>query len=361
MPYNMQRNKISFKGQKIYVGIDVHLKNWSVTVITEKGLKRTHPQKADAKELFEFLNRHYPEGEYLAVYESGFSGFSTYYALKEAGIDSVVIHAADVPTTQYEDVMKTDVIDSEKLARSLRAGLLRPIYIRKKENLDDRSVVRIRKTIQRKLAGDKARIKHMLHQNGVEIPEGFARSAYWSGAFIKWLREDVRLLSSTRLSLDLLIDQVLDQKRMVLKCTRTLRELSTTPKYRDSYKLLTTIPGVGSVVAMSILTEIYDITRFRNERQFASYLGLIPTCHSSGEKVSHGEKTFRGNKKLGPMVVEASWIAVARDPRLNALYGTYCQRMKCQEAIIRVARRMSNIIFGVLKNNTGYVPAYTES
>lgn len=44
----------------------------------------------------------------MAVYESGFSGFSTYYALKEVGIDCIVIHAADVPTTQYEEVMKTD-------------------------------------------------------------------------------------------------------------------------------------------------------------------------------------------------------------------------------------------------------------
>ncbi len=300
----MQSNKISFKGQKIYVGIDVHLKNWSVTVITEKGLKRTHPQKADAKELFEFLNRHYPDGEYLAVYESGFSGFATYYALKEVGIDCIVINAADVPSSQYENVMKTDVIDSEKLARALKGGLLRPIYIREKENLDDRGVVRIRKTIQKKIAGDKTRVKHMLHQNGVTIPERFTKSAYWSGAFIKWLREDVHLLSCTRMSLDLLIEQVQTQKRMVLKCTRTLRELSLSPKYKDRFDLLMSIPGIGPIVAMCILTEVYDITRFSNERQFASYLGLIPTCHSSGEKVSHGEKTFRGNKKLGPMIVE---------------------------------------------------------
>ena len=356
----MQSNKISCKGQKIYVGIDVHLKNWSVTVITEKGLKRTHPQKADAKELFDFLNRHYPEGEYLAVYESGFSGFATYYALRDVGIDCIVIHAADVPSSQYENVMKTDVIDSEKLARALKGGLLRPIYIRDKENLDDRGVVRIRKTIQKKMAGDKTRVKHMLHQNGVTIPERFTKSAYWSGAFIKWLREDVRLLSSTRMSLDLLIEQVLGQKRMVLKCTKTLRELSQASKYKERFDLLMTIPGIGPIVAMCILTEVYDIKRFSNERQFASYLGLIPTCHSSGEKVSHGEKTFRGNKKLGPMIVETCWVAVNKDTRLSALYGSYCQRMKCQEAIIRVARKMSNIIFGVLKNNTAYVPLDVE-
>lgn len=60
------------------------------------------------------MKKHYPDGDYLAVYESGFSGFSTYYALKEVGIDCIVIHAADVPTTQYEEVMKSDRLDSIK-------------------------------------------------------------------------------------------------------------------------------------------------------------------------------------------------------------------------------------------------------
>ena len=122
-----------------------------MAITPEIGIIKRHSQKASAKELFDFLKKHYPDGDYLAVYESGFSGFSTYYALKEVGIDSIVIHAADVPTTQYEEVMKTDRLDSIKLVKSLKAGLLKGIYIREKENIDDRSVIRIRKTIQPKI------------------------------------------------------------------------------------------------------------------------------------------------------------------------------------------------------------------
>ena len=98
----MQKYKISFKGQKIFIGIDVHMKKWDVAIAPEVGIVKRHTQKASAKELFDFLKKHYPDGDYLAVYESGFSGFSTYYALKDVGIDCIVIHAADVPTTQYE-------------------------------------------------------------------------------------------------------------------------------------------------------------------------------------------------------------------------------------------------------------------
>ena len=79
--------------------------------------------------------------------------------------------------------MKSDRIDAEKLARALRAGLVRGIYVRPKDNLDDRGVLRIRKTIQIQVGGYKTRIKHLLHSNGVELPERFSRSGtHWSRA-----------------------------------------------------------------------------------------------------------------------------------------------------------------------------------
>jgi transposase len=353
----MQRNKISFKGQKIFIGIDVHKKNWDVAIAPEVGNVKRHTQKASAKELFDFLKKHYPDGDYLAVYESGFSGFSTYYALKDVGIECKVIHAADVPTTQYEEVMKTDRVDSIKLVRSLKAGLLNGIYIREKENIDDRSVVRIRKTIQKQLSGYKARVKHMLHCNGVSFPERFEKpGSHWSKAFLKWLKEDVTLLSSTRNSLDLLIRQVETIRLTLLEATKMMRSLSQTERYKHKFDLLMTVPGIGFIVSMCILTEIYDVKRFHNEKEFAAYLGLIPTSHSSGDKVVHGEMTFRGNKQLGPMIIETAWISICKDAGLGSLYLRYKERMKPQEAIVRIARKLSNIIFAVLKNETQYIP-----
>lgn len=353
----MQRNKISFKGQKIFVGIDVHKNKWSITCLTESGYKRTHTQNANAVELAAYLNRNFPEGEYHAVYEAGFSGFSTYYSLSECSIDCIVIHAADVPTSQYEDVMKTDAIDSEKLAKSLRAGLLKGIYIREVENLDDRGVVRLRTAIRKEAAKYKVRAKHLLMANGVELPDEFKKNGgRWSNRLIQWMRSEVQLLSSTRVSLDMLLDQVESTRKALLNATRQLRQLSRTDKYKNRFELLLSIPGIGHIVAMTLLTEIYDIRRFSNERQFAHYLGLIPTSHSSGEKVIHGEKTFRGNKELGPMIIESSWIAIRHDIGLANAYSVYCKRMKPNKAIVRIARKLSNIIFAVLKNEKSYVP-----
>ena len=354
----MQRKHISFEGQRIFIGIDVHKRNWSVAVSTETGCVRTHSQKASAQTLLDFLKGNYPGADYLAVYEAGFTGFSTYYALTGLGINCLVIHAADVPTSQYESVMKTDKIDAVKLVKALRAGMLKGIYVRPKQSLDDIGIIRARQCILKDQNRYKVRIKHKLMSNGVEIPERFEgpNGTRWSNVFINWLKHDVVLMSETRASLDLLTSQLERMRGAQLEATRELRRLSQTERYKEGHDLLCTIPGIGTVVAMNLLTEICDITRFGNEKRFASWLGLVPTCHSSGEKVSHGEKTFRGNKQLGPALIEASWVAIRNDPGLSASFVRLCRRMKKQEAIVRIARKLANIIFAVLKNKTGYAP-----
>jgi len=355
----MQSKEISFKGQKISIGIDVHKKNWSVTVLTEVGYKHTHSQNASARELFDFLDRHFPGGDYHAVYEAGFTGFSTYYDLVSLGIRCTVIHAADVPTTQYESLMKTDKIDSEKLARSLQCGQLKGIFVRGAESLDDRSLVRARKSVQKDLVRYKLRVRHLLFTNGVEIPDMHkdARGQVrWTVAFTRWLRDDVALLSSTRQSLDVNLGMALTLKKSLLGVDRLIRSLASSDRYRENYSLLRSIPGIGWVVAMTLLTEVYDFSRFRNERHFASYLGLVPTCHSSGERTSHGPKTFRGNRSLGPMLIEAAWQAVRNDAGMAADFARLCRRMEKNKAIVRIAHKLGNIILSVIRNKQKYVP-----
>ena len=82
----------------------------------------------------------------------------------------------------------------------------------------------------------------------------------------------------------------------------------------------------------------------------------VPTSHSSGERVSHGEMTFRGNKHIGPLLVEASWVLIVRDRELGRMYTEYRWRMAGQKAIIKIARKLSNIIFAVLKTRKAYEP-----
>ncbi len=352
----MQRNKISFKGQNIYVGIDVHLKTWHVTTVTESGYKYSFAQHSDARELFDRLNRKFPDAHFVSAYEAGFCGFSAHYALADLGFESIVVHAADIPTTGKEKAMKTDAVDSEKIAWALKRGELTGIYVKDKQYMDDTNLVRLRQRFVADLSRQKNRTKHLLYTQGVTFPERFSKNrTHWSRNFMSWLREEVELLSGEKRSLVLLCDQVENTRRAILAVTREIRRLSTSDKYKENYGLLSSVPGFGLIMSMSMLTELdNDVTRFPNERTFVSMLGLIPTCHDSGEKKAIGEKTNRGSKQLGPLIVEASWVAIQRDKGMGAYYSNCCQSMKPHKAIIKVARKLACRAYAVLKTKAKY-------
>ena len=251
----MQSNKISFKGQNIYVGIDVHLKTWHVTTLTESGYKYSFAQHADAKELFDRLNKKFPEAHFMSAYEAGFCGFSAHYALTEQGIENIVVHAADIPTTGKEKAMKTDAVDSEKIAWALKRNELTGIYIKDKRYMDDTNLIRLRQRFIMDLSRQKNRTKHLLYTQGVTYPERFRNCrTHWSRNFMKWLREEVELLSEQKLSLLLLCEQVENTRKAILKVTREIRRLSTTDRYKENYDLLITVPGLGLITSMSMPT-----------------------------------------------------------------------------------------------------------
>ena len=353
----MQKYKVSFKGQNIYVGIDVHLKTWHVTTLTETGCKYSFAQHSDAKELFDRLNKKFPEAHFISAYEAGFCGFSVHYALSEQGFENIVVNAGDIPTTGKEKVMKTDAVDSEKIAWALKRGQLTGIYTKDKSFMDDTNLMRLRQRFIKDLSRQKNRLKHLLYTQGVVYPKCFTKSGtHWSRSFMKWLREEVVLLSEEKRTLTLLCDHVDNTRKAILEVTREIRRLSKDDKYKEYFDLLSSVPGFGLITSMSLLTELdNNPTRFPNERKFAAILGLIPTCHDSGEKKVSGAKTFRGNKHLGPLIVEASWIAIQRDYQLGAYYTNCCQRMKPQMTIIKVARRLACRAYAVMKTKKAYV------
>ncbi len=353
----MQSNKKDFRGQKIFVGIDVHLKSWAVTVMTESGCHKTHTQNSSPEGLAHHLRQNYPGGEYHVVYESGFTGYSTCYKFKELGIRCDVINAADVPTMQKEKLGKTDNVDSYKLARALKNGDFNEmfLFVPNKNLLDDRSVVRIRHQAVRDLAKIKARIKQCLHFNGVDVPDSLRHAAsHWTKQFMAWL-QTVKLLGESRKSMDILLELFGRRHKEVLDANARLRRMCVATRYKTNYDLLTSIPGIGPVAAMTILTEVMDFSRFSCIRKFLGYIGLKPMTSSSGEKESIGEMTFRGNHYINTVLVEAAWVAITKSITLSSLYGRLLhQGMKPHKAIIRVARKLACFMFATIRTQKAY-------
>jgi len=350
-----QRKELNFEGQNIFVGIDVHLKSWNVSIFTENLHHKTFNQSPNALLLSHYLTQNFPNAIYNSVYEAGFSGLSSHYELTALGIRNIVINPADVPTSDKERRRKTDKVDSNKLARSLRNSELKGIYIPNQEVLEDRSFIRVRSSIVKDMVRLKCRLKSMLYYYGVEFPVEFRKSnTHWSKRFMKWLKT-VRLKHpSGNMALGMLIKEADKLRELLLEVNKELKLLSVTEKYAGNMELIRSVPGIGLVTGMLFLSEIDTIKRFDSNDKLAGMIGLVPDCHTSGDNEKIGEITPRRHNHLRRGIIESSWIAVRIDPALSKSFSDYCKRMEPNKAIVRIARKVINRICFVLKNEKKY-------
>ena len=133
---HVQSNTLDFSGQNIYVGIDVHLKSWSVAI-------------------HKYWVSDYLGATYFSIYEAGFCSFQIHERLTDLGINNIVINTADVPTMSKEKLRKTDIKDCNKLAHELRSGSLERIYVPRADILEILSLIGMRDLIVKQLSFER--------------------------------------------------------------------------------------------------------------------------------------------------------------------------------------------------------------
>lgn len=350
----MKENKyLDFSNQHIYIGIDVHNKKWHITILTEYNEHKSFSGPPSTEALANYLKKNFPGAIYHSVYEAGFSGFWIYERFKELGIDCIVINPADVPTTHKEKDRKTDSIDSRKLANALRNGQLEAIHVHPKEVYEDRYLIRARDIFVKNQTRCKNQIKSELKFFGIEIDDDTIKT-HWSNKYIEWLLSIDKISSGAKISLNLLVEELRSYRSIIYKVTKQITKLSETSKYSENVKILRTVPGISTLSSMILLTELGDINRFGKIDRLLSYIGLIPSEHSSGEKEIKLRMTNRGNSLLKKIIIEASWIAVRKDPGLSLVYGKLKRIKGTCRAIIIIAKKLTARIMFVLKNKQEY-------
>jgi transposase len=343
-----------FTGQNIYVGLDVHFKSWMVSIYSDEFELKTFSQTPNALKLGNYLRQHYPNATFHLAYEAGFCGFWIHRSFKTQGINCAVIHPGDIPSSDREHKRKTDQVDSRKIARGLKNDELNAIFVPGEQQEADRMLIRSRGKTVKDLTTVKNRIKAILKIYGIIIPANFT-TGNWTNGFTDWLNQLSFNESSSKLSLQYYIQQasfLITQRKQI---EQAIQSLATGSYYGDSVKLLTTIPAVGLLTAMTFLTEIGDVTRFRNIDHLCSYCGLTPDCRSSGQTERIIGITRRGNAILKTILIECSWMAIRKDPVLLLYYKQLLPRMNGNKAIVKVARKLLNRIAYVMRNRQPYV------
>jgi transposase len=342
---------VNFKGQHFYIGIDVHKKSWKVNIRSSGMRLKSFSADPSPELLCRHLEKNYPGGTFHIVYEAGFCGFWIQRRFHELGIDCIVVNPADVPTSHKDKDRKSDAVDAGKLAHELEKGGLKPIYIPELQLQHLRSLCRLYGSITQSSTRIKNRIKGLLAFNGVSVPD---HSAHWSAAFIAHLRTIPLDNGPAKDSLDLCLDELIQHRARKLQSIRKLRSYASSSQDYDTIRHIMSIHGIGFITAITLYTEIADMQRFHNFDKLKSYVGLVPSCHNSGDKDDTGLLTQRKNPHLRYVLIEAAWSAVGKDPVLLAAFNKLIVRMKKQEAIVRIAGKLLGHIRYVWLHDCAY-------
>lgn len=346
------RTIIDFSGKTIYVGIDSHEKDYQVAKVMNRICLGNHRMKADPQLLIQHLRNHYPGALFKCVYESCAWGFTLQRQLQKAGIECIVVHAADVATTDKEKRRKTDKVDALKLAHDLESDLLKAIYVPDEELQKDRNLMRFRKKLKGDLNRSKNRLKSLLKYQGIKTPEQFGKHC-WSNKFMQWVEEEAKkdiLLQDTLL---LMLEQIKQLRQLLLNAEKKLRELMK-HKYEQQAKLLMSVPAIGRTLAMLFLLEVGDIYRFKGFDALNDMVGFCPDTDSSGDKKRDRGITTRRHKQLRSGLLQAAWRAIRIDPALMEAYQQLIKRMTTHQAIIRIARKLLRRMRAVLISGIPY-------
>lgn len=342
----------------VTAGIDVHHKQWNVSVFLEDRNFKTFQQAPSAEALREYIDNNFPGADIRAGYESGFSGFSTYRALELVGIRTMVINASDVPAADKDRRRKTDKRDAVRIAKAINAGQVEGVYVPTEQQEADRRMVRMRtETIRKEINRNKNRIKAFLKLHGLKGPDNDGEK--WSVAYVEWLKGLRFRYSSDQVSFGLLMDTYDFHEEQRRKIEKEIRELSKEPRHADIYRSLTSMKGIGLLTSMSLITELIDMRRFPDLDHVASYIGLVPDVSASDSNIKVKGVTGRTNGNCRRLLVQSAWTASGTDPVMARHYHGWKKRMIAQKAIIKLSRKMLSVIRSLWLSGDTYRPVMT--
>jgi len=354
----------------LFVGIDAHLESLSIAVLPE-GAEGPEPVRVlpnEPSRIRRYFRGIASRGPIEAVYEAGCLGFVLHRQLTGLGITCMVAAPSRIPQLPG-DHRKTDRLDAERLAQFLRGGQLTAVTPPTPDLEALRSLMRLRLAIQQDVVRSRHRLQKFLLMRG----HAFREAGNWSAAHMRWLADLKLELGEDQLTLDFLRME-LDSRIGGLKILdERIARRAEDPDVAQQVVALRTFRGVGVLTALCTIAEIGDPRRFRCADQVASYCGLVPSEHSSGERIRRGGITKAGNPRLRRLLVEAAQhaarpigpgyarearranapapiVALAReaDQRLSLRYRQLTRRMHTNKAKTAVARELVGFLWQAL-------------
>ena len=286
-----------------YVGLDAHSKRSVYVIQDEQGKVVAEGSVPTTLEGLLGLRNRYelPTGTRVAL-ESGTMAFFVARHLTQMGLDPLVVDAGEVRAKALRPNQKSDRRDALELCEGLRRGIYRTAV-----HVPPLAIERLRETLARRRHFVRAKtrevnaVKHLLacRRTAGTVSQSAARTRAGASSWSPSRASPHSMPSVPRTAAlwRCAADQV-----VALEAQLHAQQAPFEPEMDR----LQTIPGVGPIVALTVIAVFSDVRRFPTAKHAASYAGLVASTYDSGERVQHGHITRRGSSELRSMLCEAA-------------------------------------------------------
>ena len=283
---------------RIVAGLDVHKRSTRIAAVQGDRLVREVTVASDAEIVQAALLR---LGVAACCYEAGPTGYGLYRHLNAHGVRCEAI-APGLVWRQPGDRIKTDPRDARRLAAQYQGGMLRAIHVLSPEQEALRDLVRAREDARHDRMRARGRLGKFLLRQAREMP-----TQSWSIQRRTWLGQQVFAEPAAQAAFDDYLTSVDLVDRRIDALERGLAEQALEGPYAELVARLRCLRGIDTLSAVGLAAEIGDFGRFASAEEFMSFVGLVPSEHSSGAKRTQGSITKAGNAHARRLLVEAAW------------------------------------------------------
>lgn len=331
-----------------YCGIDLSARDSHLCVVNDQ--IKIHLQQKAANDLPRIAGLLEPfKPDLKIVVESTFNWYWLVDGLLELGFDVSLAHTLGLAMITQAKV-KTDRRDAFTLAKLLRAGVVPKAFIYPASTRPLRDLLRRRQKLVAMRAQEYGTLRQLLLREGILSSSRNEIKLAEDEDLKEWFTHPLVVMSATHQleRIDLLSRQVLELEQQIIELTRD----------KADYKRLLKIAGIGKILALTILYEVGEISRFQSARQFSSYCRLVPGVAQSGSVSRRGRSSKQGNHYLKSAFNQAAVVAVRSYPRIRRCYERHLKRHRGSArklvAYNVIAHKLAQAAYLVLKQGADY-------
>ncbi|HEX5735350.1 MAG TPA: IS110 family transposase [Blastocatellia bacterium] len=331
-----------------YAGIDLSARDSHLCVVDDN--LSIHLHQKSPNDLTLISNLLDPFNPLLqVVVESTFNWYWLVDGLQASGFDVCLAHTLGLSLITHAKV-KTDRRDAFTLAKLLKAGLIPKAYIYPAATRPIRDLLRRRLKAVSLRAREYGSLRQLLLREGILSTSRNRIKLTREDDLNEWLAHPLlaRCASQQIERINLLSGQIAQLEQQALDLTRD----------RADYKRLLEISGIGRILALTILYEIGEISRFKDVRHFSSYCRLVPGVAQSGAVTRRGRASKQGNAYLKSAFNQAAVVAVRSYPAIKRCYQRHLQRHRGSArklvAYNVIAHKLAQAVYQVLKQGVDY-------